>query len=229
MALLKGEGTHQILYGRADIFSGLSHNRGYLARPDHAGSFPSVLLAHGSEGISPSVKSFARRLARHGLAVVGPDLYRGTPRRPTPDWPGSVAADLSDAFQWMKSADTPFVRSGPVGVLALGRAASSAIRFADLQEGVGAIVLISPLFDDAIPDTQVPVLGFYGKEDDVAGADARQTAQRRLGHGEWVLYGGVGHGLVDEAADDYRWDVAEDVNRRAVEFFERILEGASTV
>ena len=38
MALLKGEGTDQILYGGADILCGLRHKRGYLARPDHAGA-----------------------------------------------------------------------------------------------------------------------------------------------------------------------------------------------
>ncbi|MBT8203345.1 MAG: dienelactone hydrolase family protein, partial [Acidimicrobiia bacterium] len=119
MALLKGEGTHQILYGSADIFSGIRHNRGYLSRPDHAGSFPSVLVVHGASGLTSSVKSVARRLARYGLAVVAPDLYRGRRqlRRPVPAWPAGsdLRADITDALEWMNSADTPWIQPGAVG------------------------------------------------------------------------------------------------------------------
>ena len=223
MALMKGEGTHQILYGGADIFSGIRHNRGYLARPDHAGEFPTVLLVHGAAGITASVKSVARRLARHGLGVVGPDLFRGTGRLrlPAPPWPGpaEVASDLSDAIQWMASPDTPWVRPGPVGVLALDRAASASLRLSVDRDGIGSIALVSPVFDDPIPASSIPVLGLTGKDDPELPPDVRETAQERLGHGEWVLYGGIGHDLLDEAAADYRWDVAEDVIARTVKFF----------
>lgn len=223
MALMKGEGTHQILYGSADIFSGIRHNRGYLARPDHAGEFPTVLLVHGAAGITASVKSIARRLARHGLAVVAPDLFRGTGRlrRPAPPWPGpaEVAADLSHAVQWMASPDTPWVRPGPVGLLALDRAASASLRMSADQDRIGSIALVSPVFDGAIPACPVPVLGLTGKDDPELSAEERTAAQERLGHGDWVLYGGVGHDLLDEAAADYRWDVAEDVIARTVRFF----------
>ncbi len=210
MALLKGEGTHQILYGGADIFSGLRHLRGYLARPDHAGSFPGILLIHGSDALTSSVKSVARRLARNGLAVVGPDLNGGGRPR--------VMSNLVDTFQWMSSAHTPWVRPGSIGVVALGPAAEAAVRFAG-EHDVSGMALISPVFDGAIPASSVPLLGFYGKEDELVPADKRQAAQQDLAHGEWILYGGVGHGLVDESTEDYRWEVAEDVIDRMVEFF----------
>ncbi len=221
MALLKGEGTHQILYGTADIFSGLRHNRGYLSRPDHTGSFPTVLLVHGVDGITASVKSLSRRLARYGLAVVGPDLYRGE----SSEWPSEagIASDLNDASQWMASADTPWVQPGLVGLLALDRAAGPAIRFSESHDVVGGAVLISPSLDGELGDIRVPLLGFYGKEDDVVPAASRRSTQESLDHGEWVLYGSVGHGLVDESAADYRWDVAEDIADRMIEYFKRIL------
>ena len=214
MALLKGEGTHQILYGGADIFSGLRHNRGYLARPDHAGEFPTVLLVHGADGITASVKSAARQLARYGLAVVGPDLFRGTrlPRRPVPEWPdaGRVAVDLADAVMWMASPDTPWVRPGPIGVLAFDRAAIPALRFAAGRDFVGSVALVSPVLDEEVPAATAPVLAFAAKGDSPPPA---------VGWAEWVLYGGVDGGLLDEAAADYRWDVAEDVIARTVAFF----------
>ena len=227
MALLKGEGTHQILYGSADIFSGLRHNRGYLARPDHAGVFRPVLLVHGAPGITSSVKSVARRLARHGLAVVGPDLYRGSRRRrqPPPPWPGSsrIASDLIDALEWMKSVDTPWIAPGPARMLALGRGAEAAISLVAHHEDIGALALVSPIVTATISQAPVPTIGFYGKEDEVVSREDRDAVRSLLGHAEWVLYGGAGHGLLDEAAPDYRWDVAEDVLDRVVEFFSRLV------
>jgi pimeloyl-ACP methyl ester carboxylesterase len=123
----------------------------------------------------------------------------------------------------MASNDTPWIRADSSGVLAVGRAAPSAIRLAAEQERVGAVALVSPIFDEEVPTVQTPVLGFYGRDDEVVGADDRRAAQELLSHGEWVIYGGVGHGLVDEAAADYRWDVAEDVIERSVSFFGGIL------
>lgn len=223
MALIKGEGTHQILYGGADIFSGLRHNRGYLSRPDHTGSFPTVLLLHGVDGISSSVKSLARRLARHGLAVVGPDLYRGAFSRGAADqpWPSAarIASDLSDTRHWIASTDTPWMRSGPVGVLALDRAAGPALAFADDPEVADGLVLISPIFEGAPPNSRVPLLGFYGKDDETVPAAGRLAVQSALNHGEWVLYGDAGHGLIDESGADYRWKIGEDIADRSVDFF----------
>ena len=228
MALLKGEGTHQILYGSADIFSGLRHNRGYLARPDHAGAHPAVLLAHGRKGLSSAVKSFARRLARHGFAVVAPDLYRGTKvrRQDPPPWPAEqqARADLRDAVAWMYSADTPFIRAGTIGLLALDDAGPPALGLAqDDDDAVGGLVLVSPPTGGPA-ETVAPILGFFGKDDeDVVEAD-RTAIQESLGHAEWVLYGGIGGGLVDESAPDYRWEVTEDLVDRTVSFLERVLE-----
>lgn len=228
MALLKGEGTHQILYGSADIFSGIRHNRGYLCRPDHAGTFPSVLLVHGAPGLTSSVKSAARRLARYGLAVVAPDLYRGRRqlRRPLPPWPGGreLEADVTDALEWMNSSDTPWIRPGPVGALSLDRGADPALAAAARHDDIGCVALVSPITVAPMPQADVPIIGFYGKDDEVVGGAEQTAVQRALNHAEWVLYGGVGHGLIDESAPDYRWDVAEDVLDRIVAFFREHLD-----
>lgn len=227
MALLKGEGTHQILYGAADIFSGLRHNRGYLARPDHAGSFPAVLVAHGLAGLTSSVKSVARRLARYGLAVVVPDLYRGSRllKQPLPPWPEdrSLLADLRDGMTWMASSDTPWIRTGEVGVLGIDAACRAAQIHAGRSEMVGGLALVAPTSAENDPEPVVPTLAFYGKEDAVVPEEERAAIQRNIDHAEWVLYGGAGHGLIDESAEEYRWEVAEDVLDRIVEFFNRTL------
>jgi hypothetical protein len=77
---------------------------------------------------------------------------------------------------------------------------------------------------DDVPSVQVPLIGFHGKEDEETGPGVLEASRGVLGHGEWVLYGGIGPGLVDEAAPEFRWDVAEDVIDRVVEFFGRALK-----
>ena len=59
------------------------------------------------------------------------------------------------------------------------------------------------------------MLALTGKDDSALPIERRDT----VGRAEWVLYGGVGGSLLDESADDYRWDVAEDVIARTVRFF----------
>ena len=232
MSVLKGEGTHTILYGPVDIYTGLRHIHGYLARPDVAGAHPTVMVLHGEGGVTSAVKSLARRLARHGMAVVAPDLYRGEQPRPAgmegrvpveSNWPtdARVSTDVGDAFQFTSSSDTPWVRAGALGVLAVGKAADPALAFAAEEPTVAGLVLVSPVSQAEAAAVSVPVLGLLGKSDPQA--DAQQRLQETQPHGEWVRYGGVGAGLLDESAPDYLWPVDEDAFERIRAFFAATL------
>lgn len=231
MSVLKGEGTHTILYGPVDIFTGLRHTRGYLARPDEGGAHDTVLLLHGEGGITSSEKSLARRLARHGMAVIAPDLYRGQQprlagkqghREILSNWPDrrQLLSDVRETFLFIASLDTPWVRAGALGVLAFGSAAATSLAFTAKEPTVHGVVLVSPAgagLDDGLVPIAAPVLGFLGKDDPEA--HSHQRLQNMLPHGEWVRYGGVGAGVLDEGAADYQWQVAEDAFTRMLVFF----------
>lgn len=232
MSVLKGEGTHTILYGPVDIYTGLHHTRGYLARPDEGGSHGTVLMLHGEGGISSAMKDLARRLARHGLAVVAPDLYLGEKPRLAgrqgrkevqSNWP---AADrrmtvVRDTYQFIASDDTPWVRAGALAVVAFGRAADVAVRFAAKEEIVSGLVLVSPVATGGYPTLRTPVLGLLGKDD--PDAETQRGLREALDHGEWVQYGGVGSGILDDSAADYQWRVAEDAFERVHAFLTAAL------
>src|SRR5271165_1186303 len=47
----------------------------YLARPEGAGPVPAVVVVHHMPGWDEFYQEFCERLARHGYAVICPDLY----------------------------------------------------------------------------------------------------------------------------------------------------------
>lgn len=218
MSILKGEGTHTILYGSADIHNGLRSNRGYLARPDHAGSYPALLISHDWSGITPSLKALARSLARHGYSVVAPDFYRG--RGSGAPWPADrIAIDLESAYRFLSSSDTPW--AGSVAVLGVGGGAPAAIDFVLRFPAIEGLILVSPLTTFGLGDVAIPTLGIYGKEDELA--ESWEQARAQAPQAEWALYGGAGHDLLDEGSESYDQAVAEDALNRIREFLDRHL------
>ncbi len=218
MSILKGEGTHTILYGSADIHNGLRANRGYLARPDHSGSHPTLLISHDWAGITSSLKATARTLARHGYAVVVPDYYRGHGN--TAPWPADrLESDLEGAYRFLASSDTPWV--GHVGVFGLGSGAPPAVAFVLGHPEVRALVLVSPLTTFGLGDVMVPTLGMYGKGDQPA--EDWEQLRGQAPQVEWVLYGAPGHNFFDEGSDSFDAGVADDAMNRILEFLARTL------
>ena len=99
MSVLKGEGTHPTLFGSTSIVAGPVTHRGYLARPDLSGEWPTVSLVPSEWGITSSSKDICRRLARLGLAVVAVDLYHGNPpdRAASPEEAAAAASAIPRA------------------------------------------------------------------------------------------------------------------------------------
>ena len=220
MSIIKGEGTHTILYGTAAIHNGLRSHQGYLARPDHSGSFPTLLISHDWAGITSSLKALARGLARHGYAVVVPDFYRGQGN--AAPWPADrLAADLEGANRFLSSPDTPWVEA--VAVLGFGSGAQAATDFVLRHTNIRALVLVSPLTTFGLGEVAVPTMGIYGKDDELAGDwEQAQDLARQV---EWVLYGNAGHDLLDEGSDSYDGAIAEDALRRIRKFLDGHLGG----
>lgn len=213
MSILKGEGTHTILYGTADIHNGLRSNRGYLARPDHAGAYSTLLISHDWAGITSSLKALARTLARNGFAVLIPDFYRGQGSGAA--WPADrLVADLEDARRFVSSSDTPW--AGEVVVLGIGSGAPAAIEFVRDHQETRALILVSPLTTFGLEDVNVPTLGMYGKADELA--EDWDDAQRRAPLVEWILYGAAGHDFLDESSENFDAAVAEDAIDRILGF-----------
>ncbi len=182
---------------------------GYLARPDQAGRFPTVLVLPDS-GLTSHHKDLSRRLARHGLATLVIEL-------PGPMdaavWAVAEACEFAMVNEWAIGQD--------LGVLGIGSGGRPGVVFAADQPAVRAVALVStPLGDDgplasSLSRLTVPVLGLFGADEMIgSGID-----HERILDGQFVAYANVGAGFMDDGAARYDVAAATDAYRRLIDFF----------
>lgn len=207
--MLAHEGTYPILYGTYAVPVGSGHRNGYLARPDRAGQFPTVLLLPES-GLTSHHKDLSRRMARQGLATVAIDL------------PG----DLDEATRTVDETHE-FVLAGEwaledhLGILGLGTGGLPGLAFAAEQPAVQAVVLVSTPIEDsgplaaALPRVSVPLLGLYGADEPPASRIAADLIQNAT----FVMFRGVASGFMDDGSGGFDAAASLEAQRRLVEFF----------
>jgi carboxymethylenebutenolidase len=240
---LRGEGRVPILYGSSTISVGTLTHHGYLARPDLAGEWPTVIVVASEWGVTSSMKDLCRRLARHGFAAIAPDLYRGDqpPRRASAEEayaasrrlpPARVASDLAAIVDFVRnpagfwsSAERGF---GVVGFGDGGRFA--AVVASGHADAALALVAARLPAEDAAPGIAAtlrtvvgPVLGLTGREDSGAPLEAVHAARQAAPQSEWVIYDGVGGQFTDDFMESFDAAAHQDALERLVAFFDKHL------
>lgn len=239
MAVLPHEGTFSIMYGNLNVPVGSGYRRGYLARPDEAGTFPAVMLLPGARGLSSTDKDFSRRLARRGLACLAVDLYPGDDEPLLAYQARSdreILTDLDEAYEFLQSEDVFWAIQGAVGVVGFDIGGRFALILAARRQWVrGCVVVSTPLTGDEQRDHQVadmlnhlgvPVLGLFGAADTLIVAETVDEAQRRNDHGQWLLYENAGHAFYDDSSPDYEPAAAADAFSRIASFLASCLPAA---
>jgi hypothetical protein len=199
MSVMPWEGTVPILFSMTRVAVGPRIHDAYLTRPDLTGSWPTVVLVAGDP--TASTRAFARRLARHGVAVVVP--LDGSSR--TLD---DVASFITNPAADWSSAEHGF------GILGVGDCPDRDFRRAQAVALIGC----------PLPLVSGSVLALYG--DDDPAADQVQELRTALPQAEVVLYGGLGAGFHDDAAPGFDDAASEDAVERLVEFFGAALPDA---
>ncbi len=236
MSVMPHEGTHLILFGSVRMTAGTRIHEGYLSRPDLGGAYATVAIVPTIAGITSGVKDLCRRIARHGIAVVAMDPYRGSGpgrRAGVEDVAaahakvpaGRTARDLGAVVRWLRSPGTEWADPERIGVLGLGTGGRTAVVAAP-DAGVRAVaVCYSPLGDalDAVAELSVPLLGIYGREDETVDAAVVTEARAAQPISEWVIYEDAGHDFLDDGGATYEPSAANDALDRIVAFFDRTL------
>jgi carboxymethylenebutenolidase len=236
VAVLPHEGTYSVMYGPLTVSVGAGYRRGYLARPDQAGRFPTVILTPGLHGLTAHEKQVARRLARRGIAVLAVDLYPKPPEderqalhayNSLPD--AEALRTIDETYDYLRSDDIDWAQTGTLGLLGLDVGGRFALIGAAHRKWVGAAAVVAaPLTGDEerqfpaadlLRHIAVPVLGLYGADDTLVDADTIDEAQSRNVTGQWLLYDGAGHSFLDESDDEYHEASAEDASARITDFF----------
>lgn len=181
----------------------------YVARPEGAGPFPTVIMLHEFWGLKPEIIGKADALAADGYVVVAPDMYRG---RSTGWLPRAiylaltvpeeqVLDDLDPVFRWLQ--EQPEVDPDRIVVMGFCYGGGKALQYSLRNSAVaGTGVFYGSLESDPAILRRLPgpVLGIFGAEDnapspqDVAYFEKGLQAAR-VDH-EITIYEGVGHAFV---------------------------------
>lgn len=214
MSVIEGEGSFPILFGSLPL--PIPPNRSaYLARPDLGGSFPTVVIAHGEAGVGPGVKALSRFLARHGFAVMAPELSREPAGDGGYEW---TVSDLADAVAAARTPGTGWASGSRIALLGIGGGAMVAAIVA-VEENVPALVLVGPYAVD------VSLEGYRGRllaltPLDPPPRERLAAARTKAGRGRWVGYPGAAAGFLDEGAPGYDPAAASDALQRIISFLE---------
>ncbi|MGC8513232.1 MAG: dienelactone hydrolase family protein [Acidimicrobiales bacterium] len=223
----------------------------YVSRPKGDGPFPGVVAIHHMPGWDEFYQEFSERLARHGYAVIAPDLYcrfgHGAPddvaakvRSQGGVHDDSVVADCAAALAWLQAQPWCSGRVGIIGSCSGGRhatlAASKVPGFSALVDLWGGGVIMGP--DQITParpvapidltaDLAAPILGIFGNDDRSPTAEQVDQHEAELAkHGkeyEFHRYDGAGHGFFYYHTPMYRQEQAMDGWAKVLDFFGRKL------
>jgi carboxymethylenebutenolidase len=221
----------------------------YVSRPagDVSASLPGIVAVHHMPGWDEFYREFSDRLARHGYAVICPNLYErfghGTPddiaakvrsEGGVPD--DSVVADCAAAREWLLAQPGSNGKTGIIGTCSGGRhSLLTACRtegwnaVGDLwgggvimsQEELSPARPVAPI--DLIPSLSAPVLGLFGNDDKYPTpeqVDQLEAALARNGKEyEFHRYDGASHGFFYYFAPMYRPEATMDGWEKIFAFF----------
>ena len=157
-----------------------------LYRPQGAGPFPAIVLAHSCAGVGPHTEIWGRRLAEWGYVVIAPDSFG--PRGVTSVCgKGTIVsgtarvADIAGAMDYLNAQ--PFVRKNDIGLIGHSHGGWTTMRavqgsFGLAGRGLRAAVAYYPSCSAAFDsDFAVPLLILIGDRDDWTPASNCQRMQ----------------------------------------------------
>ncbi len=225
----------------------------YLVRPLGSGPFPGIVLVHHMPGWDELYREIACRFARHGYAVLCPNLYhrfgQGTPeeiavrvreQRGVAD--DVVVGDCEGALRYLKALPNSSGKIGIIGGCSGGRhtflVACRVKGFSAAVDCWGGNVVVAP--DQLTPKTPVapvdytkdlscPLLGLFGNDDQnptPEKVNQLEAELKRQGKDfEFHRYDGAGHAFWSYDRPAYRPQQAMDAWEKVFAFFARNLRG----
>jgi carboxymethylenebutenolidase len=251
LSVLKGEGTYPILFQTSSIPVRTLTHTAYVARPDVADEWPTIMIIGGAKGLSSPVRDLCRRLARHGLAAVAPDLYGGAA---VPDdrekasqafqalRPSDASRVLGDVGRYLEAGAHPWdTDESGFGVIGIQEGAVSSVAVAfefgsplvlmapNLRESSSGVdadfnpLPVPPGVLDSLGEIAGPLLGMIGREDEESPITDVMQARDIAPHSQWVIYDHVGHDFLDDNEAGFDQPAFTDALDRTVEFFAKNL------
>ncbi len=225
----------------------------YLAQPDGAGPFPTMILLHERYGLFQHTLDLAERFASEGYVCLAPELFSrvdpelkeallaGKTSYRSPD--SVVRQDLDDGYAFLK--DLPFVDAARLGLMGVCMSGRYPITVGAYRDDLSALVMFyggANLREWEVKDTQpepmaelvprisAPVLGVYGEKDPnhpiphvLHLRDALAEAGKSY---EMKIYRDMPHGWLNSRMPPrYRPEGAEAAWQQLMGFLQRAFHG----
>jgi carboxymethylenebutenolidase len=212
---------------------------GYLAMPqDAAEPLPGIIVIHEWWGLNDNIKAVTRRLAGEGYVVLAVDLYGGA-RAETPEAaqalmsallaePESARRNLTQAYDYLeKYALAPRIAS--IGwCLGGGWSLQTALLY---PEALDAMVMYygQVLTDrERLAPLKVPILGFFGAEDESIPIREVQEFRATLNDlgkvSEVLIMSRADHAFANPSGGNYNEQAANEAWDATLRFLERHLK-----
>jgi len=212
---------------------------GYLAMPqDAAEPLPGIIVIHEWWGLNDDIKAVTRRLASEGYVALAVDLYGGKVAK-TPEAanalmidlygdPDAVRRNVQQAYDYLeKYALAP--RIGTIGWdLGGGWSLQTALQYPGALDAM--VTYYGPILldRDKLSPLNVPVLGFFGAQDEtipVRDVQAFRATLMELGKNpEVLIVPRVGHAFASPSSPAYNKPAADEAWTTTLAFLERNLK-----
>jgi len=210
----------------------------YIARPDHRGRYPAVIVVSEIFGLHEYIRDVCRRFAKLGYAAIAPAFFvRAGDPAPLTDVAAifkivqaasdkQVMGDVAASIRFLQSA--PYIDPGRIAVTGFcwgGRIVWLACEtFPEIKAGVAWYGQLAPVAGqpadptreypiDLVARLHAPVLGLYGGKDKLSDSvPAMREAIAKAGKSgdEIIVYADSGHGFHADYRSSYNAGDAQD-------------------
>jgi carboxymethylenebutenolidase len=206
--------------------------KGFLAKPEQAGSYPGVVLIHENRGTNDYFRGMAKQLASQGYMVLAVDLFGKSVETQEEARALTSALDQTKATQNLRAAAQYLRNQGATKIASLGWCfgGGQSLTLALSGEPMDATVIYYGrlVTDEAqLAKIKWPVLGIFGDQDQsisVASVNQFDAALDKLGvTNEIYIYPGVGHAFANPSGMNYAANETKDAWAKTVTFLNKHL------
>lgn len=225
--------------------------RAYVARPDGAPRAGLVVFQEAF-GVNAHIRDVTERFAREGFLSISPELFHRTAPGLEAGYTNfaevmphmqaltdaGLAADITAAYQWLKSGEAKHLAVGATGYCMGGRTSVQAALTVPLDcavsyygGGIGPGGMF-PTLMDRLKDLRAPTLLFWGGLDAHIGMASVRAVEDALTAAKTdyinVVFSKADHGFFCDARASYNAVAAKQAWALTLEFFNIHLAGAAT-
>lgn len=210
---------------------------GYFAFPANMlEPLPAIIMIHEWWGLNENVRAMAKRLAAEGYMVLAVDLFGGeTAESPeaarqlmlkSVENPQFASSNIQQAYSFIEKAGAPGIAS--LGwCFGGGWSLNTAILFPDDLDAAVIYYGRVTVDEDKLRPVNVPILGFFGAEDQGISVDSvkafEQSLKRLRKEHQLHIYPGAGHAFANPTGENYKPEYADDAWQKTLAFLKAKL------